>query len=188
MEQLLRRNEGPFELEFSAYTAGERRRIFRRVVAEANEELLMNLLGVLEPDEELALHSTVWLANGQKRHLPMIDLVGRPDVHLLERLVNVMPPGWELDLSLYDSGRSYHGYVVRLVDDADWVAFMGRLLLANHLEEPAVTDWRWIGHRLLKGYSALRWSCNTSYYRHAPVLLGLTAPPRTSLDDPEYPE
>jgi hypothetical protein len=35
---------------------------------------------------------------------------------------------------------------------------MGRLLLLNLPEKPCLVDTRWVGHRLIGGYAALRWS------------------------------
>jgi hypothetical protein len=66
--------------------------------------------------------------------------------------------------ALFASGRSYHLYLGALFLREEWVKFMGRLLLLNPRRGPLLTDPRWIGHRLMGGYGALRWSANTSPY------------------------
>lgn len=74
----------------------------------------------------------------------------------------------------FDSGRSFHGYGATLVTATEWRQLMGRLLLANKPNLLPLIDPRWVGHRLIAGYSALRWSCNTSQYIQPPQLVSVT--------------
>lgn len=109
----------------------------------------------------------------QQRHIPMIDfnvphgdaLGYRPDAEHLQTL------GLNLDhFRYFNSGRSFHGYGTSLLKYEEWVAFMGKLLLLNN-EDCAheLIDSRWVGHRLIKGTGALRWTQNNEKYLTIPT-------------------
>ncbi|NEX60635.1 hypothetical protein G3574_06065 [Noviherbaspirillum sp. 17J57-3] len=78
-----------------------------------------------------------------------------------------------VEIKLFSSGRSLHGYGINPLTPEEWIRFMGLLLLANHPSKPTVVDTRWVGHRLLAGYAALRWSRNTSHYLQLPQAVQL---------------
>lgn len=48
---------------------------------------------------------------------------------------------------------------------------MGKLFLATQVGVPPTVDPRWVGHRLIAGYAALRWTKNTPHYVDTPKKL-----------------
>jgi hypothetical protein len=115
---------------------------------------------------EVALHSKLVTMSGDILHIPMIDMStgSAAQLHKLEPIIGQR----YFDFTWYKSGRSYHGYGKELINERAWCAFMGELLLANQIGRPHTVDPRWIGHRLISGYSALRWSRNTQQYLDFP--------------------
>ncbi len=152
--------------EFSVYqhTRGlvvDRREVFRAHLSEISDAWVLQLLQSLPKGQELALNSRILVAGSEVAHIPMVDFstqalaqVGKLESYLPQELYSTMI--W------FDSGRSFHGYSTCLISEAQWREFMGRLLLVNRPGFPSIVDPRWIGHRLIAGYSALRWSRNTS--------------------------
>lgn len=115
---------------------------------------------------EVAMHSKLVMMSGEVLHIPMIDMStgSAAQLHKLEPIIGQK----FFDFTWYKSGRSYHGYGQTLINERTWCAFMGELLLANQIGRPHMVDPRWIGHRLISGYSALRWSRNTQQYLDFP--------------------
>jgi hypothetical protein len=72
-------------------------------------------------------------------------------------------------LAIYNSGRSYHIYAYALLSTRRWTQFMGRCLLLNRPDRSELVDARWVGHRLLAGYGALRWTHGNVWYLSEPV-------------------
>ncbi|WP_429000974.1 hypothetical protein [Stenotrophomonas maltophilia] len=64
----------------------------------------------------------------------------------------------------FTSGRSFLGYSLALLSPGEWVTYMAKLLLVDFLGEPPLIDHRCVGHRLARGYAALRWSSNSDRY------------------------
>lgn len=167
-------NGNPF-LHFSFYRYSpqqlvDERRVVRVPAREVTERWLLHTLDSLRPDEDLALNSNVKVGSAEF-HIPMIDFAGIGVDHLgsLKRIFGNLVAE---EFDFYSSGRSFHAYRrVDLVTHADWVRFMGKLLLCNLQGMPLVVDQRWVGHRLVGGYSALRWSCNSSRYRQYPEFI-----------------
>lgn len=123
---------------------------------------------------ELALGSRVKDARGRHWQIPMADLVANQiDEQSFSVLKQVVPPTLWRSAALFDSGRSFHMYFRRLIRKGDWPGFMGRLLLANLPGRGQIIDSRWIGHRLLGGYGALRWSANSAFHARCPVRVPL---------------
>lgn len=120
--------------------------------------------------QELALHSNVMLTTSERQHLVMVDMSTTARAHL-DKLLVFLGDHFSQQIAWFSSGRSYHGYGERLLSETDWVKFMGLLLLANKPRLEPTVDPRWIGHRLLAGYSALRWTLNTSHYLLLPTRL-----------------
>jgi hypothetical protein len=132
------------------------------------EEWLDDQLARLSPGEEISIHSK--LTKGRMiRHIPMIDFAIATGAH--EQVISWAREHLHMKLHVFDSGRSFHAYGVRPVTTAEWIRLMGLLLLGNLPDKAPVVDSRWIGHRLLAGYSALRWSKNTAQYVGWPTLL-----------------
>lgn len=164
-------------LSFSRYFYRPRQLLDERFVYnvpahEVDAEWLAEAIDQLESEWELALNSVVLDGRGRRKHLGMIDFVGRPSIdRVRERVRNFLGSRVAAGLVLFDSGRSIHGYSLDLMGPADWHQFLGRLLLMNAPGEEPMVDERWIGHRLIGGYSALRWSANSSHHLVVPHLL-----------------
>jgi hypothetical protein len=114
----------------------------------------------LDEQQDIAFDSLVGLRTktGGKRHFALLDFQ-TTDAERVNRVAESLvlerrPPR----AALVHSGRSFHLYMGELLSHADWVRFMGRILLLNTRDAPPTVDARWVGHRLMAGYSALRWS------------------------------
>jgi hypothetical protein len=157
---------------FSRYTYEPQSLTDRRVLMSAplssiTPNWLAEQLRLLGSQEELAIHSK--LTKGDRViHIPMVDFAvptgSAGDVApSIERHLGV-------SLQLFHSGRSFHGYGRQPVPNDEWVRLMGLMLLENLPGRAPVVDARWIGHRLVAGYSSLRWSRNTDRYLAWPAL------------------
>ena len=118
--------------------------------------------------QELAIHSDMLLANGHRKHLVMVDMSTSAKAHL-EKLRQFLGEEFFRQITWFDSGRSFHGYGDSLLTEGNWTRFMGLLLLANQPRLEPTVDPRWIGHRLMAGYAALRWTKNTEHYLGLPT-------------------
>ena len=135
----------------------------------SNESYVDRMLKDVPEGMELSLNSRVYLPDGMVKQIPMIDL-SAPAAGILGRVIDVLPGHVAESMLWFESGRSHHGYGRHLINHSEWIQLMGRLLLANQPKMPPIVDPRWIGHRLIAGYSALRWTRNTDYYIQEPVL------------------
>lgn len=158
---------------YSVDTIEDDRETLRVSGGEMTREFVESLIGSLRPGYELALHSTVRDKIGNALHIPMIDFCGRHHAEAWDRIKDRLPGEIVNSMVLFDSGSSYHAYSVTLISPTDWRIFMGNLLLLNATHGSQFVDTRWIGHRLMGGYGALRWSCNTSEYRRIPTRIAL---------------
>lgn len=140
-----------------------------------DERRLVAAFASIPEDHELAFHSNVLTLNGDVWHLPMVDMSTAAKAHL-EKLRTLLGDASFEQIQWYESGRSFHGYGGKFFSEREWVQFMGVLLLSNKPRFEPTVDPRWIGHRLLAGYSALRWSKNTPYYLGFPTKLTKTLP------------
>lgn len=156
------------QYRYTARTADGPRSRFRVPTADVTTDWLRNRLAELEPDKELAIHSLVVLSDGSERHIPMADLQTRNAESARAEMQEVAVDFGLKRPLVYDSGRSFHVYWLNLIKTKMWVRFMGRLLLSNAPGNESVVDPRWVGHRLVAGYSALRWSLNTPHYLGMP--------------------
>lgn len=122
--------------------------------------------------QELALHSRVMHKDGIY-HIPMVDFAEVDSTELLLSKMQTVRQSLPVDITLYNSGRSVHGYYFCLIDEKDWYRYLGRLLLNNppRNSNREFMDSRWIGHSLENGFSALRWSCNSGVYKSLPELV-----------------
>jgi hypothetical protein len=135
-----------------------------------SESWMENLVRSTPPGRELALHSKVGINYQQEAHIPMVDLSTTARAHLLKLQTLIEHTGFG-QFTWFASGRSFHGYGNLLLTHEYWVKLMGALLLSNQKGMMPTVDPRWIGHRLLGGYSALRWTKNTSQYVNFPTIL-----------------
>lgn len=158
------------EFEFSTYeyepqSILDHREIERIAAWNFTEDLIEQKIQSLPKNKELAIHSAVRI-NKKMFHIPMIDFVA-PQQEIskkIDTIRQILPREIFNEISFYNSGRSCHAYSVRLIKHSEWVSLMGRLLLITKPNENQIIDTRWIGHRLLAGYSSLRWSNNSSQY------------------------
>ena len=165
------------QLSFSRYfyrpqSVFDERECFQVAAKEVTAEWVASEVERLPRGWELAMNSSVLDLRGRTRHVGMIDFIGRPDLNLVtDRVRNLLGGRAAGRITYYDSGRSIHGYVLELLGPAEWHRFLGRVLLMNAPDSVAIVDARWIGHRLLGGYSALRWSANSEYHSQLPFLM-----------------
>lgn len=139
---------------------------------DVSREWLMDQLAQLGASEELAWHSYV---DGLDRpvHIPMLDFVGRHDAAVLRGVGPSVGGQATADRGFFcfDTGRSYHGYGTELIPRDAWYRFLGNLLLLNQHDGAPLIDARWVGHALVRGFTALRWSHNTTRYLSLPRLV-----------------
>jgi hypothetical protein len=121
----------------------------REISAESLQALAANLPG----HRLLAVISRVGLAGGKSGQIPMMDFKCPPtqkNQEVLTRLLHELQNGrgW-----LLESGRSYHYYASRILNDEEWKVFLGKCLLMS-----GYVDDRYIGHQLVDGHCVLRLS------------------------------
>lgn len=104
----------------------------------------------------------------------MIDFV-TSDFHQVQLYkVQRIAASYDSSWLIAESGNSFHAYMGKLLDEKEWTAYLGELLLQTppaHEGEAMPIDVRWIGHSLIRGYTALRCSCRTTAYRQLPRYL-----------------
>ncbi len=167
-------------LTFSKYyyhpqTFEDSRKAFTLPSWQLNDNNMIDILSSLLIGEELAFHSQIF-DFGVTYHLPLIDF-GKVDRGIIDSSVlRDLAEHWNMSFNIYNSGRSYHAYGNRLLNHDDWLRFMGSLLLLNKPSGFKLIDERWVGHRIMAGYSALRWSCNTKQYKKIPTHIGYLDP------------
>lgn len=145
-------------------TVADGRSAFRITADEFLEsDRIEKLLDSTPDGQELAFHSDVIFRDGERKHLVMVDMSTSSKAHL-EKLRALLGDNFFQRIAWFDSGRSFHGYGEDFLSEQRWVQFMGLLLLANKPRLEATVDPRWIGHRLMAGFAALRWTRNTPHY------------------------
>jgi len=140
---------------------------------EFTKERIESEIASLNKGEELAFHSTIEIS-GKTYHFPFIDFSISIDDWNFDRdfirLKRTIPKAHEI--ILFNSGRSLHGYSLKLLTQKEWIDFMGRLLLVDLPNTShKIIDSRWIGHRLMGRYSSLRWSNNSGKYLTEPFVI-----------------
>lgn len=152
-------------------TVGDNRRTWQISSSQFCDETHIETVQSETPaGQELAVHSDLVLTSNERQHLVLVDMSTSARAHL-DKLRAFLGDHFFQQIAWFSSGRSYHGYGERLLSESEWVKFMGLLLLANKPRLEPTVDPRWIGHRLLAGYSALRWTRNTPHYLIHPALL-----------------
>ncbi len=162
-------------LEFSRYVykhygRTESREIFHLECKAINFTWLKHEFRRLADSQELAFHSRVKLANGQTRHIPMIDFTNVLSPETASSRTRYISDLLGVSVELYSSGNSLHGYYLTLISQNDWLDFLASLLLCNLPDQIAedVIDTRWVGHALKHRFCALRWSKHTNSYKQIP--------------------
>jgi hypothetical protein len=149
-----------------------------------NENKLLAMLTSLEPEYELAMHSKIIIDNNVY-HIPMIDFGSKGTSPAASETIKELCRHWNIGFNIFESGRSFHAYGNRLLTNEQWIQFMGSLLLLNKPSGYKLIDERWIGHRIMAGYSALRWSKNTSQYKKFPTYCGFVSGEYFSVNETE---
>jgi hypothetical protein len=100
-------------------------------------------------------------------HMPQIDFVCNPTYNEIGRRDDIKAPLDPFHMEFYNSGRSMHAYGICLLTPEEWIKFLGRVLLLN---KPGidVSDHLWVGHSLVRGYTALRLTANNGKYLQVP--------------------
>lgn len=132
-----------------------------------DEEKVSLILKNTPENRELSIHSAVEMNQGGIQHIPMADM-STGSIAQIEKLRPFLGDDLFNRFEWYKSGRSFHGYGLALIADKEWVSLMGTFLLANQKGLAPTVDPRWVGHRLVAGYSALRWTKNTEHYLRSP--------------------
>lgn len=148
-----------------------KREIFHIKGTDFNKDFILDKLTNLDQTQELAFHSIIKDKYGKIRHIPMIDFSIENDIDrdTFFRLRYIIDKKILNSLVFYSSGRSFHAYSTTLISNSEWKDFMAKLLLINQSNcQKPIIDIRWIGHRLLSGYSTLRWSNNSGKYLQEP--------------------
>jgi hypothetical protein len=152
------------------------REIFEVEASHVSPVWLAEQIRDLSHQQELALHSKV-LQKDRTYHIPMVDFGRVESIKTL--LVKTQPirESLSINITLYDSGQSMHGYYFCLIDQKEWYKYLGRLLLCDPPfgGEEQIINSRWVGHSLEHGFSALRWSCNSPIYQSLPQLVDATS-------------
>jgi hypothetical protein len=152
--------------------AAPRSPVHRVPARDVTPDWLVNRLAELGPSEEIAWHSWVE-CDGAGFHIPMIDFSERPLNSELPMLNDQIVAQMNLSASFgfYESGRALHAYAADLIPESKWAQYLGELLLLNERDQMPIVDIRWVGHALVRGFGALRWSCNTDRYLSMPRLI-----------------
>jgi hypothetical protein len=116
-----------------------------------NLPVLDSIINELDPDFAIGVSSRVRLLDNAIRHIPLIDFRCGKSAANLKTLNHLFRQMGQRRGVLLDSGRSYHFYGLDLLDEREWLAFMGRCLLLTPL-----VDTRYIAHRLIDDYGRLR--------------------------------
>ena len=169
--------KGDATLQFGEYSYKpqeilDERRCFDIAASALTDQWMTKQFNELPENKEIAFHSLIKIEK-KSLHMPMIDFccqIDELDV-AKDMLSKLLPTYMFASLRFYSSGRSMHAYGSTLLRPVEWREFMGRLLLANMPGSLPLIDARWIGHRIIGGYSALRFSCNSENYLQYPKLL-----------------
>lgn len=132
------------------------------------------LLTQLGDDKEIAFDSLVRVAaDGEplERHIPLVDFKSSDGDEVQAVVERLRAENGGASAALYSSGRAFHLYLGVLLPREEWLRFMGRTLLLNLPGQPEMIDARWVGHRLMGGYAALRWSARSSRSNSSPELV-----------------
>lgn len=112
---------------------------------------LKKIIEGLSEKQVLAVTSKVKLQNTESiLHIPMIDFKCDVSPANLERVQEFLKKIGQEGIILL-SGKSYHYYGIELLSNREWLTFLGKCLLFRDF-----VDSRFVGHRLIDGYTALR--------------------------------
>lgn len=144
--------------------------IYQVLGGDFSFDYINNMIYSLDFDQEVAFHSIVKTKYGKTFHIPMIDFAMNDlTINIYHRLKYFIDYKILSNMIFFSSGNSFHAYSSKLLTHKEWLNFMGSLLLINSPNSPInIIDDRWIGHRIMSGYSSLRWSNNSGTYKAIP--------------------
>lgn len=161
------------EFEFSIYkSGGPGKTTYRNIIKLSTKECsytnISNCILNLSHGEEFAFHSRV-LIDSEIKHIPLIDYSFKTFGSYKKQFSDIKSIT-NSNVYLFDTGRSYHGYLNILLSEKLWYEYLGKLLLINPaFRNKEFIDSRWIGHSLEQQFSSLRLSHNTNYYLKPPL-------------------
>jgi hypothetical protein len=177
VEEIVARHGADLVFTYSRYevapprlqATAPRSEVLRVLACDVTPDWLADRFAELGPNEEMAWHSRVE-GRGVGFHIPMIDFIGRPAHSELCEVIRMLTAetGLSGHFVCFETGRSFHGYFSDLIPDDAWPKYLGQLLLLSEHDGSPVIDTRWVGHALVRGFTALRWSHNTNRYRAMP--------------------
>lgn len=117
------------------------------------------IIGALNKETVLGIASKVKL-NSQESivHIPLMDFKCEISSQNLDKIKEFLRKVDQEGVIL-ETKRSYHFYGFKLITTEEWYRFLGRCLLFSDF-----TDSRYVGHRLIAGFSVLRISENITRY------------------------
>lgn len=177
-------HQNKFDVVFDKYKVAEQRkqflqpRVFQLITSEEifnmnegkDDSLEKKLWQTLEQDQELALTSRVFFNNRNiVYHIPMLDLDNwNENIDDGATLNSLFPGARFIKRTIFESSPGHrHIYFHTILPPTVWLDFLGNAMLT--LSE--TLDTRWIAYSLKRGYSSLRWTCNTLRYTQTPMLL-----------------
>ncbi|HEY8272436.1 MAG TPA: hypothetical protein VIG33_16205 [Pseudobdellovibrionaceae bacterium] len=169
-------NDSIFEFGKYIYKPGEfqnKRHVYEVKASEA-EEWFTSMISQLKDDEELAFQSKVKTKDNKIYHIPMIDFLSKIKKSDIQSVETVFKEFGISNFEIYETGRSYHLYGLSLISAEKFQEYMGALLLINPPDSPYPVDARWVGHQLINGYTALRWTHNSSLYKKYPHKISIS--------------
>jgi len=182
VEQIVARRGADLIFTYSRYevappglqAAAPRSNMLQVPACDVTPDWLADRFAELGPNEEMAWHSWVE-CKGVGFHIPMIDFFSRPTHSVLCEVSRMLTAemGLSRHFDFFETGRSFHGYFSDLIPERAWPKYLGHLLSLNEHDRPPVIDTRWVGHALVRGFTALRWSHNTNRYRAMPRLVSV---------------
>lgn len=133
---------------------------------EAFSRITENTLPGLPRHHVWSFSSRVQCADGQDRHIPMMNFHPEPMVTLADLKKALLHIVGQKEGALLQSGRYYHYYGHFLLTQEAWQQFLGAFLMPCVLVSP-----RYIGHRLQAGYCTLRLTSDDLYKPQVPAVL-----------------
>lgn len=107
-------------------------------------------------DENFGLASRVSLADGEIKHIPMIDFDCPCSEQNLHRVADTLSDLGQKKGFIIESGRSYHYYGIDLFSEEEWRNFMERC------QEQDIIEREWPLWQLRDGFSVLRLSTSST--------------------------
>ncbi len=133
-----------------AHDTGEPARL-QKVKPDTVPTWLNQTLASIPPTEGISIASKCVTANGEIRHIPLMDFACPPTTVYEQFIVDALQHiGYKKGI-LVRSGKSFHFYGLELITGEQWQQFISYAILLSPF-----TDVRYIGHRLISGYSLLR--------------------------------